>query len=49
MFASVVIGIAIGYLFKPQIDFIVKKIIKLAKKNMKETTETPEPSQQEPE
>ncbi len=34
MVFGIVVGIVVGYLFKPQLDVLVKKILKTAKKNM---------------
>jgi hypothetical protein len=33
MFFWIIVGIAIGYFFKPQLDKVVKKVIKMVKEN----------------
>lgn len=34
MVLGIVVGVVLGYLFKPQLDVLVRKILKTAKKNM---------------
>ena len=34
MVFGILVGIVVGYLFKPQLDVVVRKILKTAKKNM---------------
>ncbi len=35
MFRGIIIGIAIGYFFKPQIEMGIKKLIKMIRGNLK--------------
>lgn len=35
MVFGIIIGVAIGYLFKPQLSTIIKKIITAARRNMR--------------
>lgn len=34
MFFGLIVGIAIGFLFKPQLEVVLKKIMNTAKKNI---------------
>lgn len=34
MFFGLIIGIAIGFVFKPQLEIVLRKILKTAKKNI---------------
>ncbi len=36
MFFGIIVGIVVGFVFKPQINIIVQKVLKAARKNMAE-------------